>query len=83
MILNKVLVKTAADLNPGEEAIIKGYSDSVVSLKLMEMGCLPGIKIRLNFKAPFGDPIAIDVAGYNLSLRVSEASGIIVESLKN
>jgi ferrous iron transport protein A len=77
------MVRTVADLKPGEEAIIKGYTDSVVSLKLMEMGCLPGTMIRINYKAPFGDPIAIDVAGYNLSLRISEASSIIVESFKN
>lgn len=74
------MVRTAADLKLGEEAYIKGYTDRVVSLKLMEMGCLPGTVIRLLYRAPFGDPIAIDVAGYNLSLRLSEASGIIVES---
>jgi ferrous iron transport protein A len=74
------MIRTAADLKKGEEAYIKGYTDSVVSLRLMEMGCLPGTVIRLLYKAPFGDPIAIDVAGYNLSLRLSEASGIIVET---
>jgi ferrous iron transport protein A len=71
--------KTVADLRPGESGVIKGYTDDILYLKLMEMGCLPGTKIRVNFTAPFGDPISIDVAGYNLSLRLSEASNIIVE----
>jgi ferrous iron transport protein A len=71
--------KTVADLKPGESGVIKGYTDDILYLKLMEMGCLPGTKIRVNFTAPFGDPISIDVAGYNLSLRLSEASNIIVE----
>lgn len=71
--------KTAADLKKGESGIIRGYTDQVVSLKLMEMGCLPGTLIKLLFKAPFGDPIAIDVAGYNLSLRLSEASNILID----
>jgi ferrous iron transport protein A len=72
-------IKTAADLKKGQSGIIKGYTDSVVSLKLMEMGCLPGTVIKLNFSAPFGDPISIDVAGYNLSLRLSEASNILID----
>lgn len=71
--------RSVADLKPGELGTIKGYQDNVISLKLMEMGCLPGEKIKLNFKAPLGDPISIDVAGYNLSLRTSEASNILIE----
>lgn len=71
--------RNVADLRPGEYGTIKGYADSTVSLKLMEMGCLPGTKIKVNFKAPFGDPIAIDVAGYNLSIRIAEASSILIE----
>jgi Fe2+ transport system protein FeoA len=33
----------------------------------------------VNFTAPFGDPIALDVAGYNLSLRLAEAANILIE----
>ncbi len=71
--------KTVADLNQGESGVIQGYTDDILYLKLMEMGCLPGTRIKVNFTAPFGDPISIDVAGYNLSLRLSEASNIIIE----
>ena len=71
--------KTVADLAQGESGVIQGYTDDILYLKLMEMGCLPGTKIKVNFTAPFGDPISIDVAGYNLSLRLSEASNIIIE----
>ena len=71
--------RSAADLNPGESGIIKGFSDNVISLKLMEMGCLPGSTIKMNFTAPFGDPISYYVAGYNLTLRNSEASAILIE----
>ena len=71
--------KSVADLKPGEFGVITGFLDDIISLKLMEMGCLPGVKVKLNFIAPFGDPIAIDVAGYNLSLRNSEAANILIE----
>jgi len=71
--------RSVADLRPGESGIINGFTDSVISLKLMEMGCLPGSVIKMNFKAPLGDPISYDVAGYNLTLRISEASTILIE----
>jgi ferrous iron transport protein A len=45
------------------------------------MGCVPGEKIRVEQIAPLGDPIAITVSGYNLSLRLDEARNIFVEDL--
>ncbi len=71
--------RSVADLKPGESGVINGFSDGVISLKLMEMGCLPGSSIKMNYSAPFGDPISYDVAGYNLTLRISEASTILIE----
>jgi len=62
-----------------EKGIIKGFTDDLLSIKLMEMGCLPGAEISLQLIAPFGDPIAIEVAGYQLSLRKIEASSILLE----
>ena len=70
--------RSVAELKPGESGTIAGFTDGVISLKLMEMGCLPGSLIKMNFAAPFGDPISYDIAGYNLSLRISEASCILI-----
>ncbi len=47
----------------------------------MEMGCVPGELIRVEQIAPLGDPISISVAGYALSLRLSEAQEIFVEEI--
>ena len=71
--------KSVADLKPGESGTIRGFSDRIISLKLMEMGCLPGSEIKMNYAAPLGDPISYYVAGYNLTLRISEASSILIE----
>jgi ferrous iron transport protein A len=60
-------------LESGESGIVKSLQPHRLSLKLSEMGLLPGRKVTVLFKAPFGDPIAIDVGGYVLSLRKSEA----------
>ena len=67
------------DLKPGESAIIHSIEDSDLFLKLLEMGCVPGEVIKIEKVAPFGDPISILVAGYTLSLRLSEANAIFVD----
>jgi len=63
---------------PGETAIISGFSDPELSVKLLEMGFLPGTAVRFNFKAPLGDPVCVSVSGYDISLRVAEASVISI-----
>jgi ferrous iron transport protein A len=65
-----------SQLKIGAIGIIKEFTDLEMSVKLMEMGCLPGETIRVDRIAPFGDPIAISVSGYQLSLRKREASTI-------
>lgn len=67
-----------AEMKPGEIAIITGFTDDYISVKLMEMGCLPGVPVRFNFTAPLGDPICISVSGYELSLRLEEAATITI-----
>ena len=71
--------RSVADLRRGEKGIINGFLDDALSLKLLEMGCLPGTEIMLNFKAPLGDPICISVSGYDLSLRLDEANTIAIQ----
>jgi ferrous iron transport protein A len=70
--------QNVAQMRPGDIAIIAGFSDDHLSVKLMEMGCLPGVPIRFNFTAPFGDPVCISVSGYELSLRLEEAATISI-----
>jgi ferrous iron transport protein A len=79
--LNKLeRIKNVAQMRPGEEAIIAGFTDDFLSAKLMEMGCLPGAPVRFNFTAPLGDPVCISVLGYELSLRLEEAATITILS---
>jgi len=70
---------TLSELVPGEIGIVKEFTDLEMSVKLMEMGCLPGESITVSRVAPLGDPIAIQVSGYQLSLRKFEASTIILQ----
>jgi ferrous iron transport protein A len=64
-----------------QKAIIKSFGQTELYVKLLEMGCIPEEEISVELTAPLGDPIAINVAGYNLSLRNNEAENILVEIL--
>lgn len=70
--------KSVADMIPGETAVISGFTDEEISIKLLEMGFLPGTAVRFNFTAPLGDPVCVSVSGFDLSLRLSEASTITI-----
>ena len=73
-------MNTLAQLKPGQSAIISGFAENAISLKLMEMGCLPGEMVKVISYAPLGDPISIKVAGYILSIRKSEAALININA---
>ena len=71
--------KSVRDLKIGESGTICCLNDPEMSLKLLEMGCIPGTPVRLNSKAPLGDPITIIVNDYTLSLRLDEAANILLK----
>lgn len=71
-----------SQLKQGQKARIKGFASSDLELKLMEMGCIPGEMVIVEQIAPLGDPISIRVAGYSLSLRLSEADHILLEPVE-
>jgi ferrous iron transport protein A len=70
--------KTVAMMKAGESAVISGFTDEQLSIKLLEMGFLPGTPIRFNFSAPFGDPICVNLSGMDISLRLDEAATISI-----
>ena len=63
----------------GETVVISSVKDSSLKVKLMEMGLIVGKRMTVLFRAPLGDPIAYDVEGYILSLRIDEANQIGVK----
>jgi ferrous iron transport protein A len=75
------MLKRLSEISVGKTVTITSFENDDIFLKLMEMGCVPGEIIIVDQKAPLGDPISILVAGYNLSLRISEANNIWVEEL--
>jgi Fe2+ transport system protein FeoA len=51
---------------------------AAVSRRLMEMGVVPGARIRVIKSAPLGDPLEVRVRSYHLALRRTEAAAIQV-----
>lgn len=67
------------DLPIGTEARVTAVNGSGrVARRLMEMGVIPGVTVRVVKMAPFGDPIEIRVRGYSLAMRRSETDAIDV-----
>ncbi len=74
---------TLDELAQDDRARVTGVAGSDgVSLRLMEMGLTPGAIVRLVGTAPLGDPLELEIRGYRLSLRRSEASRVSVDPLE-
>lgn len=68
---------TLGDLKPGQEGIVASIATvGAVKRRIMDMGITPGVKVKIIKTAPLGDPIEVNVRGYELSLRKEEAQKI-------
>lgn len=71
---------TLANLSVGDTAKVTNIvGETAVTKRLMEMGIVPGVSVRVVKSAPFGDPIEIRVRGYSLAMRKAEAETIEVK----
>lgn len=69
-----------SELAVGRRAVVRGFpGGGPALLRLREMGVLPGTPVTLVRTAPLGDPLEIQVRGYSLTLRRSEAEHVEVE----
>lgn len=74
------MVKALSNLHPGERCVvIKVTGSGPIHRRIIDMGIVPGTKIKVEKYAPLGDPLEIKVKGFNLSLRKMEADTIQVE----
>lgn len=68
------------ELKPGEQGIVISIGDrGPLRRRIMDMGVTPGVLIKVIKVAPLGDPIEINIRGYELSLRKDEANQIQIE----
>ena len=70
-----------ADLAIGQQArVVRVEGADEISLRLLEMGLTPGVTVKCLGLAPLGDPLELEVRGYRLSVRKSEAARVHISS---
>ena len=70
-------MKTLREVSCGETVTVKKLTgEGPVKRRIMDMGITPGVEIRVVKVAPLGDPVEVNVRGYELSLRGEEARSI-------
>ena len=70
-------------LKPKEKAIVKEIGGKgPVRRRLIDMGITPGANVMMRKTAPFGDPMQINIRGYELSIRKTEAEQVLVEKVE-
>ena len=69
---------TLADLEIGDVATIESFDVEKLTMKLIEMGCLPGNRVNLLKVAPSNDPLYLNISGSFLAIRRETAVQIIV-----
>ncbi|CAN5581363.1 ferrous iron transport protein A [soil metagenome] len=70
---------TLTSLPIGRDArVIAVNGTGTITRRLMEMGVVPGVSVKVIKMAPFGDPIEVRVRGYSLAMRRTEADAIEV-----
>lgn len=58
--------------------VVKLHGEGAVKRRIMDMGITKGVEVHVRKVAPLGDPIEINVRGYELSIRKSDAEMIEV-----
>jgi len=73
---------TLNQLNIGDKAKVSGYSrdNPQILRRILEMGLTRGTEVEVTQFSPMGDPMEIAVKGYLLSVRLSEAALIEIDS---
>lgn len=71
--------RSILDLNKNESAKALAFSNSELACKLTSMGVLPGARVEMVRKAPFGNAYYVKVDGIRLALREEEAASILLE----
>ena len=73
-------MKTLKEIKIGQTArVVKVHGEGAIRRRIMDMGITKGVELYVRKVAPLGDPIEINVRGYELSIRAEDAKMIEVE----
>ena len=73
-------MRTLKDARVGETVkVVKLTGEGAVKRRIIDMGITKGVEVHIRKVAPLGDPVEVNVRGYELSLRKADAEMIEVE----
>ena len=73
-------MRTLREVKVGHSArVVKLHGEGALKRRIMDMGITKGVEIYVRKVAPLGDPLELNVRGYELSLRKADAELIEVE----
>ena len=68
------------EIKPGQTVIVKRLNgEGALKRRIMDMGITKGTEVFVRKAAPLGDPIEVNVRGYELSIRKTDAENIEVQ----
>ena len=72
-------MKTLRQVKVGETVtVVKLHGEGAVKRRIMDMGITKGVQVYVRKVAPLGDPVEVNVRGYELSIRKGDADCIEV-----
>ena len=73
-------MKTLKQAKVGETVtVVKLHGEGAVKRRIMDMGITKGVTVYVRKVAPLGDPVEVNVRGYELSIRKADAEMIEVQ----
>jgi ferrous iron transport protein A len=68
-----------SDMPVGSDVIVsKVETKGTIKRRLLDLGFVPGARVKVALQSPVGDPIAYEIRGTVIALRKSDAHGILV-----
>lgn len=75
-------MSTLLELAIGQEAQVEGFSDPLLEMRLLELGCVPGTSVLIERQTPWHGPLILTINhDYQLALRRQEASLVRVSPI--
>ncbi len=73
-------MKTLRQAKVGDRVrVVKLHGEGAVKRRIMDMGMTKGVEVYVRKVAPLGDPVEVNVRGYELSIRKADADMIEIE----
>lgn len=68
------------DLKPGQFGTIdKVLGDDKLTKRLLALGCIEGTEVKLKRTAPLGDPLIVNLRGFDIAIRKKDAKNIFIK----